>query len=72
MPSLLGSVLCHCEAAEGSRSNLVEGYEIAAPRQVGASNGSGKQLDESSTYGNWEVKYEDKTEFEETPLPGKT
>jgi len=32
------SLFCHCEAGFVSRSNLVEGQEIATPRQVGAHN----------------------------------
>jgi len=31
-------LFCHCEADFVSRSNLVEGQEIATPRQVGAHN----------------------------------
>jgi len=60
LPNLLGRLFCYCEAAEGSRSNLVEGYEIAT-HLSGARNDSGKQLDESSNYKNLEVKYEDNT-----------
>jgi hypothetical protein len=51
----LGYLFCHCEAAEGSRSNLVEGYEIAA-HLSGARNDSGKQPDKSGNYINLEKR----------------
>jgi len=54
----LGCLFFRCEAAEGSQSNLVEGYEITT-RLSGARNDSGKQLDESSNYKNLEAKNED-------------
>jgi hypothetical protein len=49
----------------------VEWYEIAA-HLSDARNDSRKQLDESGDDKNLEVNYEDNTEFEESPLPGKS
>jgi hypothetical protein len=49
----IGRLFCHCQAAEGSRSNLAEGYEIAA-HLSGARNDRGKQPDKSGNYKNLE------------------